>query len=202
MIGDRNLSSNRGPGYSPQNGIAPTNAWFFPSVNGYTSTLRHIKYGVPQGSILDPLLFMNDLPNMVKNGKICMYVDDTNLSTNDISGQLIPEFTNVLNWLKENRLSLNFIKTKFILIGSVQKIQLLNNLIAIRVNGTLLKRVKRIRYLGPIVDEGLTWDRHIDPGDLVTKVKQINGQSDLIWMTSFAGSSHLTIRSSVYIILN
>ena len=39
------------------------------------------------------------------------------------------------------------------------------------------------------------------PGDFVTKVKQINSQSDLIWMTSFAGTSYLTIRSSVDIIL-
>ena len=140
------------------------------SVNGCTSTLRHMKYGVPQGSILGPLLFiiyMNDLPNVVKNGKICMYADDTNLSTkvnkvSDISDQLIPEFTNILNWLKENRLSLNFMKTKFMLIGSIQKIQPLNNLIAIRVNGRLLKRVKRIKYLGSVVDENLTWDDHIN----------------------------------------
>ena len=60
----------------------------------------------------------------------------------DISDQLIPEFTNILNWLKENRLSLNSIKTEFMLIGSVQKIQPLNNLIAIRAN--------------------ITWDDHID----------------------------------------
>ena len=101
------------------------------SVNGYTSTLRHIKQGVPQGPILGPLLFiiyMNDLINVVKNGKICIYADDTNLSAkvnevSDISDQLIPEFTNILNWLKENRLSLSFIKTKFMLIGSVKKIQ-------------------------------------------------------------------------------
>ena len=39
------------------------------------------------------------------------------------------------------------------------------------------------------------------PGDFVTKVKQINSQSDLIWMTSFGGLSYLTISSSVYIIL-
>ena len=96
-----------------------------------------------------------------------MYADDMNLSTNvnkvsDISDQLISEFTNILNWLKENKLSLNFIKTKFMLIGSVKKIWPLNNLIAIRMNGRLLKRVKRIKYLGSIVDESLTWDDHID----------------------------------------
>ena len=48
------------------------------------------------------------------------------------------------------------------LIGSVQKIQPVNNLIAIRVNGRLLKRVKRIKYLGSVVDENLTWDDHTD----------------------------------------
>ena len=40
-----------------------------------------------------------------------------------------------------------------------------------------------------------------NPGDFVSNVKQINNQSDLIWMTSFAGPSYFTIRSSVYIIL-
>ena len=48
------------------------------------------------------------------------------------------------------------------LIGSVQKIQPLNNLIAIRVDDRLLKRVKKMEYLGSIVDENLTWDDHID----------------------------------------
>ena len=96
-----------------------------------------------------------------------MCANDTNLSTkvnkvSDISDQLIPEFTNILNWLKENRLSLNFMKTKFMLIGSNKKIQPLNNLIAIRVNGRLLKQVKRIKYLGSVVDENLTWDDHIN----------------------------------------
>ena len=72
---------------------------------------------------------MNDLPNVVKNGKICMYMQiiDTNLSTkinevSDISDQFIPEFTNIFeNWLTENRLGLNFIKTNFMLKGGVKK---------------------------------------------------------------------------------
>ena len=48
------------------------------------------------------------------------------------------------------------------LIGSIQKIQPLSNLIAIRVNGRLLKRVKRIKYIGSVVDENLKWDDQIN----------------------------------------
>ena len=47
----------------------------------------------------------------------------------------------------------------------------------------------------------LSWIPGAQPGDFVTKVKQINSQSDLIWMTRFADPSYLTVRSSVYIIL-
>ena len=112
---------------------------------------------------------------------------DTNLSTkvnkvSDISDQLIPEFTNILNWLKENRLSLNFIKTKFMLIGSVQKIQLLiKSYIAIRVNGRLLKSVKRIKYLGSIVDENLTWNDHIDC--ISVKIRRNTGSLKMMRLT-------------------
>ena len=70
---------------------------------------------------------MNDLPNVVKNGKVCMYRDDTNLLTkvnkvSHISDQLIPQFTNISNWLEVNKLKLNFIKSKFMLIGTIRKI--------------------------------------------------------------------------------
>ena len=50
-------------------------------------------------------------------------------------------------------------------------------------------------------DWNVMFELLICPGDFVTKVKQINNQSDLIWMTGFAGPSYLTIRSSVYMIL-
>ena len=100
------------------------------SVNGKLSSVRQISYGVPQGSILGPLLFiifMNDLPNAVKSADICMYADDTSMSstiknTSDLETQIIPEYLNICNWLKSNKLTLNALKTEFIIMGNHQKV--------------------------------------------------------------------------------
>ena len=96
-------------------------------------------WGMPQGSILglllfiiymNPLLFiiyMNDLPNMVNTANISMYADDTDLSAptrngSDISSKLVPEFLNICEWLRSNKLSLNTLKTEFMIISSHQRV--------------------------------------------------------------------------------
>ena len=73
------------------------------SVNGKLSDRQKIEYGVPQGSILGPLLFiiyMNDLPLFVTNAQISMYADDTSLynnikSVSEIKDNLIPAFLKI-----------------------------------------------------------------------------------------------------------
>ena len=75
---------------------------------------------------------MNDLPLAVKEAEITMYADDTSLSksfktTNELKEQLIPAFSKVCEWLKCNKLSLNALKTEFMMMGTSQKLSSLNN---------------------------------------------------------------------------
>ncbi len=99
------------------------------------STVRHVTYGIPQGSILGPLFFLiyiNDLPECLNHATPRLFADDTNLT---VAGECIQEIESNMNsdltfineWLLANRLSLNVVKTEFILIGSAHK---LNNIVA------------------------------------------------------------------------
>ena len=100
------------------------------SINASTSGFKSINCGVPQGSILGPLLFliyMNDLPNAVENVEIIMFADDTSLSkafqnTGELCMELIPAFPNICKWLMANKLSLNTVKTEFMVTGTSQRV--------------------------------------------------------------------------------
>ena len=95
-------------------------------INGELSSNKVITCGVPQGSILGPLLFLlyiNDLPDRLKSTTPGMYADDTQIfsssnNANELVVRLNSDLAHVCNWLKENRLQMHPSKCKMMFIGS------------------------------------------------------------------------------------
>ena len=138
----------------------------FVFVNGSSSTKLNIKYGVPQGSILGPLLFIiyaNDLPLISQIAHFIMYADDANIIITGDSVQSVLTLADelvlkLISWVDSNGLCLNLKKTQY-MIFSRSKVQLDSPLV---IANTRIERVKEVRFLGVIVDEKLNWSTHIN----------------------------------------
>ena len=123
--------------------------------------------GVPQGSIIGPLLFLiyiNDLPKWLSLESLRMYADDSNVTfaTSDMLGLEAQINTELKNWLRANKLSLNMAKTEFMGISSRQKLQSLNDkTININLEGVKINQTDHIKALGLNIDENLSWKEHI-----------------------------------------
>ena len=138
----------------------------FVKVNGIKSTLLSIEYGVPQGSILGPLLFLlyiNDLPNAT-NFFIRLFADDTFLCAQNedillLEQEAQSEIEKVYFWLVSNRLTLNVDKSKFMLITNKKNI---SHQIELKINGEKLEQCDTYKYLGVQIDSNLSWKPHLD----------------------------------------
>ena len=135
--------------------------------NRVQSSSKQITCGVPQGSILGPLLFLiyiNDLPNVCDNTMPFLFADDTNLFISGENYQKLYEAANndlnaIAEWLKVNRLSLNVKKTHYMVFSNT-KITSANN--ELKIEGETISEVTKTKFLGVIIDNRLNWQHHIN----------------------------------------
>ena len=133
--------------------------------------------GVPQGSILGPVLFtlhINNIALSLKNCKAHFYADDTIIYCVADSVQLATEnlqlaFNLLQNSLRELKLVLNADKTKFMLFSRAREIDF-NSLRIITSSGCNIDRVTEYKYLGIWLDDKLTFKHHVD--NLTCKLRQ------------------------------
>ena len=140
-------------------------------VNNVTSDDEIIINGVPQGSILGPLmflLFINDLPLYTKPIHTDMYADDTTLyeigiSQDEIERNLQLALINLSKWCIANGMVINTAKTKLMLITTHQRRTILNtNDLILSFNNENLNTVDKDKILGVIFDNNLSWTSHVD----------------------------------------
>ena len=160
-----------------------TNNWFATYLLGRQQTTQIgakniskkevILSGVPQGSVLGPLLFLvyiNDISNSSDQLKFFLFPDDTNLlyadkNLRELEIKVNTELSKIYDWLVANKLSLNIKKSNFVIFRPRQKI--LNYQVNLKVfdhhiNSYIsLERKKFIKYLGVLIHENLSWSYHI-----------------------------------------
>ena len=150
-------------------------------LNNAQSTTLSVDYGVPQGSVLGPLLFLiyiNDIgniPNLPAYPKI--FADDTNIFINassliKLNRDCQDAIDRSSDWMLANRLTVNYEKTNYMIFSPNKQLKD-SPVLDLTIDNLKIKKVISIKYLGIYIDEDLNWKTHIQ--DLCQSLRKYVG---------------------------
>ena len=152
----------------------------FVQIGNKVSTMKPILTGVPQGSIIGPLLFnifINDIVQASKKFAFILYADDTALNSTldsfgndpeEIQNSIVRELEKIFKWLDVNKLCLNVTKSKFMIFQMPQKRV---PQLSFNIEGLHTEQVYEFNFLGLLIDANLNWKAHLNA--IGTKVSRI-----------------------------
>lgn len=136
-------------------------------IGGQLSSANDLRIGVPQGSVLGPtlyLVYINNLKNALPMTSYTIYADDTIILFSEKTGPSLQQKMNLtlqiyLDWTASNGLTVNKNKTQYMLFKQKNKPCITLDVL---LGGTVLDRVESAKYLGVIIDDKLSWNKHIE----------------------------------------
>ena len=150
-------------------------------IDDCASILDLIEWGVPQGSVLDPLLFLifiNDIP-LASSLSTWLFADDTALVESAENISLLQEKMNhqvdkIQTWLLANKLSVHYVdKSQYMLINANNTVRVNDGFFELKMENFSISRTKTYNYLGILVDEKFCWIDHIN--EVCIKLSQAAG---------------------------
>ena len=134
---------------------------------GKTSKKQEVTCGIPQGSYLGPLLFIlytNYFEKSLSTFYPNIYADDTSTSSSSenplqLLEDLKRELERIVNWLRQNKLSLNVAKCEYMFLGNDKQLSKTSDVGNIKIDKDEIKRVNQTKYLGFTIEESLSWNQ-------------------------------------------
>ena len=173
------------------------------------------KYGIPQGTVLGPILFsifINDFPDILKSCTTFLFADDSTLL---ITGypQDLPllqkliedDIERAITWMQDNSLQLNAEKTECLVIGSPKHLEQVGQ-ITITVNKCKIKSSDSVKILGCIIDSKLTWLNHVKKMERkfyinlkpVYSLRPLLSQENIMLLVNALALSHINYMSCIW----
>ena len=156
--------------------------------NGQKSDIQNISIGVPQGSILGPLLFIiyvNDISQHIHTGTASLYADDTliycdGMTVDDVNTKLQMCLDEVCKWYSGNNIVINAKKSSAMLVKSRHNNT--NDVLKVNIYDQQLETLDILSYLGVQIDESLTWNEQVKKTckTLSFKIKQLSRLSNIL----------------------